>query len=122
MQVIDCTGPLAPGMWHYGGPFLPYRAEVIATVASHGYRAMALELTTHMGTHMDAPNHWWEERAGTDAMDLAPFVGPARTLALADADRPLTEITPAMLAAAGGGALRPGETAVLVTGWHRRWF
>jgi arylformamidase len=122
MRVVDCTGPLAPGMWHYGDPFRPYRAEVIATVAQFGYRAMRLELTTHMGTHMDAPKHWWEERAGTDAIDLGPFVGPARTLTVAGADRPLTEITPAMLEAAGGDGLKAGEVAVVVTGWHRRWF
>lgn len=122
MRVVDLTGPLAPGMWHYGAPFLPFEQETIATVQSHGFRATRLGLTTHMGTHMDTPGHWWDGTEGADTMSLDACCGPGVTLQVGDDWGPLTAVTEDDLRRAGGEDLKPGDVAVILTGWHRHWF
>jgi arylformamidase len=42
----------------------------------------AVRLSTHAGTHVDAPYHVWEEGARTDAFDVSTFVGPAEVIAV----------------------------------------
>jgi arylformamidase len=38
----------------------------------------------HTGTHTDAPYHFDDEGTAADALDLHPFIGPARVIALTD--------------------------------------
>jgi len=40
----------------------------------------ALRLSTHAGSHVDAPFHVSEEGGTTDELSLSPFVGPARVV------------------------------------------
>jgi arylformamidase len=42
----------------------------------------AVTISTHTGTHVDAPFHFDDSAAGTAALDLAPYLGPVRVLEL----------------------------------------
>lgn len=46
------------------------------------YEAMAFTMSSHLGTHVDAPAHVLTDGAFVGSLDLAPFVGPARVVAL----------------------------------------
>jgi arylformamidase len=46
-----------------------------------------LRLSTHTGTHIDAPSHFLEDGDPVDRLDLASLNGPARVLDLADSRR-----------------------------------
>lgn len=113
---IDLTQPIHTGMPVYpGDPPVAVRPRV--THATHGYAATWLELGTHSGTHIDAPFHFSAEGATLDNYPLARFFGPGVVLDLRSAGRELDE--PAVRAAAeAAGGLRPGDFAVLWTGWN----
>jgi len=42
------------------------------------------QLSVHTGTHTDAPFHFDDAGATADALDLHPFIGPARVMSLTD--------------------------------------
>lgn len=50
------------------------------TIASKGFNAERVELTTHTGTHVDVPFHFFEQGASVDAMPLDLFSGMAVVL------------------------------------------
>jgi arylformamidase len=45
------------------------------------------QLSVHTGTHTDAPYHFDDAGATCDAVDLHPFIGPARVIPLVDRPR-----------------------------------
>src|SRR5262249_53681577 len=46
-----------------------------------------IQLSVHTGTHTDAPYHFDEAGARSDAFDLNHFIGPAQLIMLNDRDR-----------------------------------
>ena len=40
----------------------------------------SIETTVHVGAHADAPNHYRQEGAGIDAVDLDPYIGPCEVV------------------------------------------
>lgn len=112
---IDLTQPIHAGMPVYpGDPPVVVRPRV--THETHGYAASWLEFGTHSGTHIDVPFHFSDEGATLDAYPLARFFGPGVVLDLRSAGRELDEAA-VRAAAAAAGDLRPGDFAVLWTGW-----
>ena len=73
----------------------------------------ALTMSTHNGTHADAPLHYLADGASIDALDLAIFTGPALVLDVAAAG---WSITRAHLAAAGAHLRRGVPRLLLKTG------
>lgn len=120
-KFFDLTGPLMPGMWHYGGPFPAFQSELIADIPTHGYRATALHISTHMGTHCDTPKHYWADAPAADELDLDQFFGRARVLRLPEFGKSLAAIDIPDLEQAGAGAVEKGDILLLATGWDRHW-
>ena len=52
----------------------------IATVEQEGWHETMLHLTSHTGTHMDAPAHMIAGGATLDTMDVSRFMGRALVL------------------------------------------
>ncbi|MDN7026045.1 cyclase family protein [Methanoculleus sp. FWC-SCC1] len=78
MQIIDVTRPLAPGM-----PAIPGVTQPVFRQRDTGqYRISDVLLSTHGGTHIDAPAHYLEGGAVVDALPLDHLVGPCRVLDL----------------------------------------
>jgi arylformamidase len=94
MTVVDLTIPLAVGMAyhpaHHGPGLDPYaRHEEL------GFRATTITLSSHLGTHVDAPSHFVADGATLEAVRLDDLVGPAQVVRLETAPR--QELTPAEL-------------------------
>jgi arylformamidase len=76
MRFIDVTRPLYPGMLVYPGDtpptFLP---------ENHGqYLLSDIRMSTHTGTHIDAPVHYLKPGDTIDTIPLAHLIGRCRVL------------------------------------------
>ena len=56
MRTIDLTHPISEDIQVYPGDTAP-RIEPSATHEKNGYAALSLSMTSHSGTHIDAPYH-----------------------------------------------------------------
>ena len=60
----------------------PAQVRLLYAVATHGVTKEIVEMSTHTGTHCDAPLHFFEDGASVDRLALAAFVAPAVVLDL----------------------------------------
>jgi len=95
------------------------------TPGGYFYAANKLSAPEHGGTHLDAPIHFAEGKATTEAVPLSRLVAPAVVIditrkASADADALLV---PEDLAAfeAAHGPIERGTIVLVRTGWAERW-
>ena len=84
MTIRDVTIPMQDSLacWPGDTPFRftwTWRKGEGATVNVGQFR-----LSVHTGTHTDAPFHFDDAGATADALDLHPFLGPARVISLTD--------------------------------------
>ena len=80
MDIHDITIPLRDGVAGWPGDAL-YRFRLNWSKAG-GSTVNVGEVSTsiHVGTHVDAPFHFDDRGAAVDALDLGPFLGPARVV------------------------------------------
>ncbi|MFH1154280.1 MAG: cyclase family protein [Pseudomonadota bacterium] len=76
MNIIDLTHPIHGGMPVYPGSSGPSIRRV-ATLARDGFAEKRVTLSTHTGTHVDAPAHMISGAATLDAWPMERFAGPA---------------------------------------------
>jgi arylformamidase len=98
-RLVDVSVPLQPGIATYpGNP--EFELQPIKRVAAgESSNVSRLVMGTHTGTHVDAPRHFFDDRAGVDALALELLIGPAQVV-----DVPLSGgITEEHLAGAGLG-------------------
>lgn len=85
-RVYDVTVPLAPGIpTHPGDP--PLEIESVATLGTGPLRLSRLSLTTHTGTHVDAPAHFVDGGATIDQLALEILVGKVRVVEIVVRER-----------------------------------
>ena len=119
MKLIDLSHPLEHGQLNF--PFDPKISVVVHnTVESIGYNITELSLSTHQGTHLDSPFHFYNEGRTLDQMTLDQFYGPASLVDLApggalEAKTPLT----VDMFAAHEDRFVPGAKVIYRTGWDR---
>lgn len=101
----------------------PFRLETIDTLEKDGMLAKAFSMPEHLGTHIDAPNHFVAGRPGVEKITAAQLFGPGVKIDMTlkgeqDAD--------AMLSVADleawekrHGAIPKGAIVLLETGWGR---
>lgn len=92
------------------------------TLPSAGYNVAEIRASTHQGTHLDAPYHFFDDGATVDRIPLDRFCGQAALVDFAadGALAPRTEIGVEMLEA-HGEAFTPGARVLCRTGWDRHW-
>jgi kynurenine formamidase len=114
MKMIDLTHPLTADM-----PQFPGSPQPTLEQANSGHSwVTTLNLTTHTGTHMDAPAHVMAEGPGLGDLPLDRFFGLAL---LADARScPGGQIDAAFLQSLGDD-LRFVQFLVLFTGHYEKW-
>lgn len=76
MKVIDLTQTISADMPVFPGT-APAGLEVANTFETDGFRETMFHITSHTGSHMDAPYHLFPERTKLDEMPAAQFVGKA---------------------------------------------
>lgn len=123
MTTYDLTRQVAAGMPGYPDD-PPVELREYADVASDGYRATELRLTTHTGTHVDAPGHTEADGRPIDAYPPEAFRFDAMRLEIG-VDTPREPITRDAIRAAASDADPAGAFAadmiVLDTGWAEYW-
>ncbi|MGB9176952.1 MAG: cyclase family protein [Methanoregula sp.] len=91
MKLIDVTRPLIAGMLVYPGDVVPSFSQ-----ADHGrYLISDLHLSSHTGTHIDAPAHYLRSSDTIDTIPLDRFIGSCRVIDLSGTES--TTITAADL-------------------------
>jgi arylformamidase len=90
MRIYDITVPLSPALHVYPGdpevtitPIAQLQWGDVANVSRLG-------LSSHTGTHLDAPRHFFAEGLTIDRLDLHLLMGPARVCAFPHATTHLT--------------------------------
>ena len=107
LRVVDLSKPLDPATetrrchlrrFNTGGPIPDFHTD--------------MDITTHLGTHVECPYHPREDWPGVEDMPLDSFMGRALHLVIDDAE-PYTYITPALLDKHLTGWLREGDIVIL---------
>jgi len=76
----------------------PFESEAVYTIARDGANVSKLSLSTHAGTHVDAPYHYLESGRGVDEMDLGALVGRCQVISVRDSELVDGQITAAAVA------------------------
>lgn len=86
MRFIDITRPLEKEMIVYPGDFVPSFIQ-----RDHGqYLISELHLSSHTGTHIDAPSHYLKSGEPIDAVPFRKLVGPCRVIDVSAAGNRIT--------------------------------
>lgn len=126
LHIIDLTHPLHPDIPYWpGAGYVPFRYERINVLERDGKAAGVFEMPEHMGTHIDAPNHFVDGPASVDLFAMDELLRPVA----------LFDIT-SRAAADAGALLEPDDisewetrngqvpasaVAIVRSGWSRRW-
>ncbi len=116
MKLFDLSHPLHNNMPVYPGDKQPE----ITTVATHegqNYQAMRFRLSTHTGTHVDAPFHMINDGLSLDKMPIDTFAGSAIII---DIPEEVTEISCEYFLGATT-KLPEIDFLLLKTGWGNLW-
>src|SRR5262249_29081482 len=125
-HVVDLTHTLDENTPYIPVPNItfPFRKTPIATYASHGVAAYRWEIHEHLGTHIDAPNHFFEDGRSVDRLPVASVIAPLVVIdvsakAASDADLALTVADIAAWERRHGRI--PARAAVMMaSGWDSR--
>jgi arylformamidase len=80
MKLIDVTVPLDDTLPNYPGN-TPFSLEPIKRLArGDSSNVSSLHMSAHAGTHVDAPRHFFDQGAGTEALALEMLVGRTRVI------------------------------------------
>ena len=98
---LDISVPISPDMLVWSTHERVSMDTAESVYAGERTRVTTLRLTTHTGTHVDAPYHFLEDGPTVDQLDLDHLVGPAAVYDF----RGRTAITAEVLAQAGVGSV-----------------
>jgi len=116
-HALSPTSPVWPGRLKFG-------METDTTVADAGFFASILTLHEHVGTHMDAPAHFFEDGLSADLIDPARLVGPLVVLDVTEqaAGNEDYAVTPddILLWEGAYGQLPAGAFVAMNAGWSGR--
>ena len=116
MRVIDLTHAIEPEMTVFPGT-APPAALPIRTLETHGHNEKRLALTTHTGTHMDAPAHLIDGAQTLDSLEAGQFAGRGLVIDVRDMG---PEIGVDVLEARRA-ELAACDYLLLRTGWDEKW-
>ncbi|MEE9201335.1 MAG: cyclase family protein [Candidatus Brocadiales bacterium] len=125
-RVIDLTYPLNDKNPYWPGPrYRPFKHETIATLESDGVYSGSYSTPEHLGTHLDAPNHFDSDQPSVDQLSLNELVGPAvvidiRKQAASDPDYRLS-VGDIRKWEAQNGRIPKGAIVLMHSGWGERW-
>lgn len=114
MRVIDLTMSITPSIKVYPGSpqpsFIPW-----STFDRHGYDSEVMFMSTHTGTHVDAPSHFKPGLASIDRISTDRLVCNAVLIWAQKRANQMVEQQDI-----GKQQIRQGDAVVIATGWERR--
>ena len=120
MKLIDLTGTLEPGMWHYDS--IPdVEISQLTSIEKDGSEAHAFKLATIIGTYLETAAHLVHGEPTIDKIPIERFIVPAAILRLphAPAGQPIS--CAQLETAARGISINPGDALLFATGWDQKW-
>lgn len=126
VEIIDLTYKLNDKNAYWpGGGYKPFHMNTIATIEKDGVLSKAFSMPEHLGTHIDAPNHFELNQPALDKIKTDQLFGPGVKLDISI----LAEQNPdAMLTVqhitdweSQHGRIPDGAIVMLHTGWGRFW-
>jgi kynurenine formamidase len=118
MRVIDLTHTISEAMPVYPGTDTP-KLEAAITHDKHGFKETLLTLYSHTGTHMDAPDHIFANRATLDSFPAEQFVGKGLVIDCSQLQEG-AKITMSLIEAVKEKADK-AEFLLFYTGWDKKW-
>ncbi|MFQ5862848.1 MAG: cyclase family protein [Candidatus Brocadiales bacterium] len=125
-RVIDLTYPLNERNAYWpGARYHHFKHEVIARLETHGAYSGRYSTPEHLGTHIDAPNHFEPHQPSVDQIPLNKLVGPAVIIDvhLQAASNPdyLLSADDVLAWEAYHGPIPKGAVVLMHSGWGERW-
>jgi kynurenine formamidase len=126
LHIVDLTQPLHRNIPYWPGTgYGPFRYERINVLERDGKAAGLFEMPEHMGTHVDAPNHFVASPVSVDLLALPDLLRPAIVFDIASragADPgALLEVDDITVWERRNGTLPRGAVTLLRSGWGERW-
>lgn len=122
-SVADLTHTLTPDFPVFPG-YQPLRIRRLATVDEDGYASNELVLAEHIGTHLDAPAHFFVDGIGTDRLPVAHLLAPLVVISIAEraaSDHDATlDIGDLLSWERRHGAIPDGAVVALYSAWEER--
>ncbi len=125
-SVVDMTYPLneTNAYWPVG-QYTPFRYEVIANLKKDKVFSGKYSTPEHLGTHIDAPNHFEAGQPSVDQILFEQLVGTAAVITIADKTEKdpdyALSVQDVLLWEKSNGPIPDGAIALLHTGWGKRW-
>jgi arylformamidase len=113
MEIVDLTMAISPLTRVFPGSPQPAFIKW-STFGVHGYDSEVMHMSTHTGTHMDAPSHFAPGMASIDQVPAARLVSSAVLLRVrkgADGTIVVADIM--------DEEIREGDAVVFATGWEK---
>lgn len=114
---VDLTYPFAPGVPRVAS-FPPPAITRIAEMPAKPLNVTRVDTIVHMGTHLDAPRHFFLDGPAMEAIPLERLMGPGVVIAIEKS--PYGVIGPGELERAAP-AIAPGDIVAIHTGWGAKW-
>lgn len=118
-KLIDLSHPFEHGQLNFGWD--PKISVIVHnTVKSIGYNITQFSMSSHQGTHLDAPFHFFDNGKTVDQIPVERFYGPATLVDLAPGSnlKGKTPLTAEMFKPYAKH-FRPGAKIIYRTGWSR---
>jgi kynurenine formamidase len=125
-KLLDLTYPIneANAYWP-GSAYFPFTLKNIATIDKDGVYSNSFSMPEHLGTHMDAPNHFVKDQPSLDQIPLTQLFGPA---VVVDVRQKVDKNPDYQLSTEdlkeweqAHGPVPAGAIILMYTGWGQRW-
>lgn len=125
-KYFDISGPVRPGIWHYGAPYFPFQIQSLSTPEWMDFPvyAEAISMPMQTGTYIETAGHVYKNKITTAQLPLdRTILLPSFSLQIPSAAH--TQITKEMVIEALkriGSPSLVGCGIIISTGWFKRWF
>ncbi len=125
-QIVDLAYTLNAKTPHWPGDnYQPFQLTTIATLEKNGVLSKMITTSEHLGTHIDAPNHFETKQPSVDAIPPEQLFAPGVVIdAILQSERSADYVLqPADIEAweKVNGRIPEGAVVFLHTGWGRFW-
>lgn len=117
MNIIDLSHTISPEMPVYPGDDPPVIMNR-AAIEEDGFVEKSITLSSHVGTHIDAPAHIIPHAPTLDRMPVDRFIGPGSVIDLTGLKNPTIDI---FFLKPYEPWFKTSEFILLYTGWSRFW-
>jgi kynurenine formamidase len=126
LRVVDLTYPLQADIPFWPGTgYAPFRYQLINTLERDGKAAGLFEMPEHMGTHIDAPNHFVASPVSVDCLAMELLIRPLVIFDItgraAREANTLLQVEDIGRWEDRNGRVPEGALAVVRSGWGSRW-